>query len=270
MASDGLQVLVASTAAWPGRNEILVDLLAPDGSRLAPYATDVRFSATAPDGGAPTTLESEVVQLAPEARALYRLTMDADHPGPWRIGARLTDPSGEPGRGLEGEGLLWVSDDRGTPALGSLVPSVETPTLRSAAGQVAAITSDPEPDPDFYERSVAEAVAAGEPFVYVVDSFTFRTTETCGAGLGHSLHLRTEFPDVRMIHAEPLETAYVDGELRLDPAEGPPRLAPWAASWGIDEPPWVFVVDGEGRLRAKFAGISGSDELRLALSSIAS
>jgi hypothetical protein len=31
---------------------------------------------------------------------------------------------------------------------------------------------------------------------------------------------------------------------------------------GIPEPAWTFVVDGEGRLRGKFEGLVGSDELR--------
>jgi hypothetical protein len=39
-------------------------------------------------------------------------------------------------------------------------------------------------------------------------------------------------------------------------------------AWGVSEPPWVFVIDRDGRLQAKFNGVIGSDELRAALASV--
>jgi len=56
--------------------------------------------------------------------------------------------------------------------------------------------------------------------------------------------------------------------LTLDPPGGPPRLTDYAMAWGIAEPPWVFVIDREGHLHAKFSGIMGSDELRAAMASV--
>jgi hypothetical protein len=58
------------------------------------------------------------------------------------------------------------------------------------------------------------------------------------------------------------------GQLALDPPEGPAELADWSLAYGIDEPPWVFVVDESGRVRAKFEGIFGTDELRAAMAAV--
>lgn len=257
-------MLIASTAAWVGENDILLDLLDAEGVRLAPSDPDVTFSLADPDGGNPVPVGHRVVQLAPDARPLFHLRVTLDRSGPWRVSATARTSPGE----SVGEGFLYVRDDDGTPALGSRVPAVTTPTLASAGGRAETISSMPEPDLWFYERSVAEMLEAGEPFVFVIDSFTFRINEVCGAGLGHAIHLRTEFPELRMIHAEPFRTAFIDGALQFDPPDGPPRRATWSEEWGIREPPWMFVVDRDGRLRAKFYGISGSDELRLAMAAV--
>jgi hypothetical protein len=45
-------------------------------------------------------------------------------------------------------------------------------------------------------------------------------------------------------------------------------LTDYAETWGIAGPPWVFVIDRDGRLHAKFTSIIGSDELRAAITSV--
>jgi hypothetical protein len=61
---------------------------------------------------------------------------------------------------------------------------------------------------------------------------------------------------------------FSEGQLTLDPPGGPAVLAEWSRAWGVTEPPWVFVVDQGGRLRAKFTGVMGTDELRAALAAV--
>jgi len=45
-------------------------------------------------------------------------------------------------------------------------------------------------------------------------------------------------------------------------------LTDYSMAWGVKEPPWVFVIDDEGRLVAKFSGVVGSDELRAAIAAV--
>jgi len=79
-----------------------------------------------------------------------------------------------------------------------------------------------------------------------------------------------DYPGLVIIHAEPWHMANgtEGGMLELDPPGGPAVLTDYAEAWGIAEPPWVFVIDRDGRLHAKFTGIIGSDELRAAITSV--
>jgi hypothetical protein len=61
---------------------------------------------------------------------------------------------------------------------------------------------------------------------------------------------------------------FASGQLTLEPPEGPAELAPGSVAFGVTEPPWVFVVDGDGRLRTKLTGIFGTDELRAAMGAV--
>jgi hypothetical protein len=56
--------------------------------------------------------------------------------------------------------------------------------------------------------------------------------------------------------------------MELDPPGGPAVLTDYAEAWGIEEPPWVFVINRDGQVHAKFTGVIGSDELRAAITSI--
>jgi hypothetical protein len=191
---------------------------------------------------------------------MYLVRVDLDALGAWEL--RVRTP------GAETSVPLTVVPDDGSPPLGAPFPVVETPTAAVAAGGLLSISSLPVPEPAFYERSVPELLERGEPFLLSVDSVAFRTTDTCGAGLGHLIHLHHEVPGMRMVHVEPYITRVVDGALVLDPPEGPPRPAPWAEALGATVPPWIFVVGRDGRLWAKFHGIFGSDELRSAIDTV--
>ena len=263
VASQELQVLVVGTQLYPGENHLLIDLLNRDGRRLARSDPEVELRIGAPGTEPDIPLEVEVVKLADDSRPLFRAIVSLDEPGRWTIAAtaRIRD------RQLAGDDWFDVLPDGDTLPLGAAVPALDTPTAFTAE-TVAAISSNPAPDPFFYERSVAEALAEGIPFAFVIDSYAFRTSEACGGGLGHLIHLHGELPELAMIHAEPFVTSYADGVLALDPVDGPPRLAAWSEAFGIQGPPWTFIVDGQGRLRGKFEGIVGSDELRSVMQAV--
>jgi hypothetical protein len=169
-----------------------------------------------------------------------------------------------------GEATLEVSPDLGTPALGSLVPGGDTPTMRDARSLMHHISSDPEPLTAFYTWSLDEALAQRQPTVFVLDSYAFRPNAACGGALGILHEVFIDYPGLTVIHAEPWNMAHGSegGMLELDPPGGPAVLTDYARAWGISEPPWVFVIDRDGRLHAKFTGVIGSDELRAAISSV--
>ena len=164
---------------------------------------------------------------------------------------------------------VLVSPDGGTPALGSAAPDVDTPTLNDVLNLADAISSDPRQVAAFYWFSVHDQLVNGQPFVFVLDSYVFRPNEACGGALGLIHDIFIEYPELTVIHAEPWLTRFSSGQLTLEPPEGPAALAPWSVAYGIQAPPWVFIVDREGRVHQKLTGVFGSDELRAAMGEIA-
>ncbi len=264
-----ISALLVTSTLWPGTSDLLFSVLDPEGRALADAAASVVTRLQRPDGTLLPEQAAQIVQPTPGGRRLYQVRVDLDEVGSWQLHVRIPDgATATDGSAPSAVFPFDVIPDDGSPPLGAPFPAVETPTAALTAGGLTAISSLPEPEPAFYERSVPELLERGEPFLLSVDSVAFRTTDTCGAGLGHLIHLHHEVPAMRMVHAEPYVTSVVDGVLTLDPPDGPPQPAPWAEALGATSPPWIFVVDRDGRLWAKFHGIFGSDELRSAIDTV--
>ena len=52
-------------------------------------------------------------------------------------------------------------------------------------------------------------------------------------------------------------------------ADGNLQAATWTDAWGLRTEPWIFVVDGDGKVTAKFEAAVGEEELRAALDAVA-
>ena len=154
--------------------------------------------------------------------------------------------------------------------VGDPAPASETPTAASAGGDLARISTDPSPDPAFYERSVKEALAGGEPFVLVFATPKFCASAQCGPTLDRVKPLAAEFAEVRFINVEPYELTFLDGGLQpvLD-ANGGLVATGTVLDWGILSEPWVFVVGRDGVVTGSFEGVVGTDELRAAVAAVA-
>lgn len=264
-ATDELDVVLDSTQHWLGVNDVLFSVMDASGARLAEHAVPLQVELTSPSGAAIVAVPA-VERFATYARHLYRARVPLAELGRWQVRVTADDA----GRPRSGSTVLDVSPDDGTPALGSAVPGGDTPTMRDVHSMLHEISSDPEPLTAFYTWSLDEALREHQPTVLVLDSYAFRPNAACGGALGILHDVFIDYPGLVIIHAEPWQTAPdEDGMLRLDPPEGPAVLRDVALAWGVAEPPWVFVIDRDGRLHAKFNGVVGSDELRAAITSIA-
>jgi len=167
--------------------------------------------------------------------------------------------------------------DPGTTApLGARAPGIRTPTLADVGGVVRALTTDPAPDLRMSRRSTVDALAAGQPFVLVVDSVRFKVSPACGRAVVMARYLLDRWRDVAFIHHEPYRYSVVADTPVLDGTLEAPTLTDPAIAWGVGgDPwgaasmPWVFVVDGEGLVRAKYQGVMGSDDVDVVLALIA-
>jgi hypothetical protein len=263
-APPGLTVLPVSTQAWIGTNDVLLEVQDAAGRSLAAEGVPLDLVLTAPSG-ATVTASPLIERFATYGRLLYRARVPLSELGRWRV--EVSGPID--GLLLRGSGVIDVSPDGGTPPLGSQVPGGDTPTIRDAMSLLHHISSDPEPASAFYLSTVDEALANHQPFVFVLDTYAYQPNPACGGALGSLHDIYFDYPGLTLIHAEPWLTRMdEDGMLTLDPPGGPAVPADYTTAWGVTEPPWVFVVDKEGRLRAKFTGVLGSDELRAAIAGV--
>jgi len=152
---------------------------------------------------------------------------------------------------------------------GDAAPSVATPTLADARGDVARISSDPKPVKAFYETSEAAALAAHKPFVLVFATPKFCTSAQCGPTLDRIKPFVERYPTVTFINVEPYELKRENGQLEavLDQAG---NLVPTAVTreWGLLSEPWVFVVDRQGIVRSSLELIFSDAELTAALDAV--
>ncbi len=270
--ADSLRPEVVSTSVWAGGSSPVILSLNDASGRLDDPAIAATVQLLGPDGRvAGPVLPTTPVRPPGVERVSYVATLDIPSPGPWSL-AVVAFP---PGRQLSGTVDLTALDPGSTPAIGGPAPTVHTPTLADVGGVARAVTTDPMPDLRLSQTSTTDALAAHEPFVLVVDSVRFRVTPVCGKAVVMARYLQDRWPGVPFIHLEPYtyhveaDTAVLDGDLSDPPVNG--TAAAWgtaAEPWGAKSMPWVFVVDGNGIVRAKYQGLMGSDDVDVMLSLI--
>ena len=153
--------------------------------------------------------------------------------------------------------------------IGDQVPSVKTPTLADAGGDVKLISTDQTPDPAFYQVSEDQAVAQHDPFVLVFATPAFCQTRTCGPMLDQVKAIAKGYPSVTFINVEPYKLHTTDTGLQptLDPT-GNFEPVPAVGAFKILTEPWTYVVDRTGKVTASFEGVVGTDELTAAIKAI--
>lgn len=152
---------------------------------------------------------------------------------------------------------------------GEKAPSVDTPTLADVGGDATKISTDQKPVSAFYQTSVADAIAAHEPFVLVFATPKFCQTAVCGPTLEKVKTVAAAHPRITFINVEPYQLSFVDGQLQPDlSATGQLQSVPATDAYGLLSEPFVFVVGGDGIVKASFELIFTSDEIDAALAGL--
>jgi hypothetical protein len=244
-----------------GPNRFLFSFLDAAGNR--PVAAPDRTATVAftPPGatepGAP--IPAEFIWAIEGSRGVYVAPVEFSEPGSWTVVFTTQAPDGPR------EAISFgfdVREDGTAVAVGEPAPSSDTPTADDVDGALERLSTDKAPDPRFYATSVAEALAAGDPFVLVFATPAFCQTEQCGPTLDRVKEVAADHPDLVFINVEPFKLQFVEGRLQPD-LDANNRLQPVDAvmEWGILTEPWVYVVDAEGVVRGSFEGVLSTDEL---------
>ena len=247
----------ASTEVVVGTNRFLVGILNDDDAPIGSPDIDVHirfFDLTDCPEQPAGEADMKFFYSIPDAVGLYRTEARFDEAGTW--GADVT---------ISGDGIdetvkasFEVVEESSTPAIGERPPGSDTPTADDVK-KLSEISTDNNPDPRFYQLSIAEALERGEPFVVAFATPKFCQTQTCGPTLDIVQSVAKDFPKTTFIHVEPYE-------LPADPSQLEP--VPSVEDWGLPSEPWVFVIDAGGEVAAKFEGALAPEELRSALEEV--
>ncbi len=203
------------------------------------------------------------------SRGEYVLYTDFPQAGDWKA-IFITQAPNKP---QEAIGVAFqVQETLPVIAIGQKGVPSKTPTAADVGGDLKQISTDLNPDPKFYELSVADAMAQGKPFVLVFATPAFCQSAQCGPTLERVKKVAASAPaNVAFINVEPYKMKNTDG--RLQPIlDANNQLQPVDAvnEWGILSEPWIFAVDRTGTVRASFEGVASDQELQDAIKAIAS
>jgi len=140
--------------------------------------------------------------------------------------------------------------------VGDLAPLSQNRTLATEP-DINKLSSGNNPDPAFYQLTVADAVASGKPTVVGFITPGLCETRWCAPVLNSVATVRDQVGDAaNFIHIE----VYADFQALTYVRE--------MAEWGLQTEPYVFVLDDAGRVTASLAGPVSPRELTQALEEV--
>ena len=145
------------------------------------------------------------------------------------------------------------------PMLGESAPPSVQATI-AVVPSIEDIDSSYPPRPYMHDLTIADAVASGRPAVVAFATPAYCRSRLCAPVMDTVMDpLYAEYgADAAFIHVEPYELR----DLRAGFVENP---VPATREWRLRSEPWVFVIDRQGRIAAKFEGIMALEEVEAAL-----
>jgi hypothetical protein len=262
-----LPVVMSSTVAV-GPNRFLYNVLDQAYRQLAApeVVSSIDFYAIERDADTPASSVESFYLSSGLGRGLYRAAVEFDCVGEWGAEVSIQLANGSVVR----ERLRFeVHPGGSTPAIGAAAPRSDSLTALTLE-EAALISTDQHPAPAAYDKTVAETVASGRPSLVFFATPAFCQTGYCGPTVELVKTVAREHEgEVEFVNVEPYELGMTENGLQpvLDEA-GQLQPVQAALDYGIPVEPYLFLVDAEGDVFAKFEGIVGGDELRAAIEDV--
>ncbi|MBJ7354999.1 MAG: hypothetical protein JHC98_09250 [Thermoleophilaceae bacterium] len=139
-------------------------------------------------------------------------------------------------------------------APGEKAPSIKTPTVASAGGDVSKIDTRIPAD-DMHDVSLDEALKENKPIVLIFATPKLCASRVCGPVVDVAEEVHHELgDDVIFIHNE----IYKDNDINKG-------FRPQVAAFGLPSEPFTFVIGPNGRVVEQLQGPFVADELRAAI-----
>ena len=274
-AGDGLQPLITTSELVIGQNRFAFGLL--KAGKLLEGA-DVNLRLYDIDGGeaklaAELKVPYQAIKNVKEERSVHRHADGTEHihgddssirglyvaqlnfprAGDWGLELLVSQAS----RAFEPVRLAVTVDEvAATPAVGSPAPRSRN-LIAKDVKDLRQIDTSPRPDPRLHQVRIADAIAQGKPQLIVFATPQFCTSRMCGPVVDI---VRTLLPTYGK------RVAFTHQEIWQDFADK--KVFPTVEEWRLFTEPWIFVVDGQGLIRAKFEGLVTARELETSLQEV--
>jgi hypothetical protein len=269
VASASLDVLprIVSSELGVGPNRILVSFLDPTGTK--PAGSPDRKVAVAfrgPGGETIASQPSTFIWAIEPVVGVYVLHAAFPVAGAWTADFTTSAP-GSPERTIPFG--FDVKPRTEVLAPGDAAPAVATPTIASAGGDVARVSTDAKPVSRFYQTSEADAVVAKKPFVLIFATPKFCKTATCGPTLEKLKPVAAAHPEMTFINVEPYLLKDDQGQLQpITDASGQFQPAPATLAFKLLSEPYVFVVGADGKIISSFELVFSPAEIEAAIKAV--
>jgi hypothetical protein len=186
-----------------------------------------------------------------EGKGVYVVHQTFDHPGFYTV--LVTATRGAVTTHTQASFQVLATDP--TPAVGSPAPRTQNPT--AAQADIATLDTGVPPD-DMHYVSVAGAIAAHHVTVIFFGSPGFCMSKLCAPEVNvvKSFEPTYRARSVDFVHIETYRGGRPD-----NPDLGKATVNPFFDEWHLTSDPWVFVVDRQGNVAAKFDGPAEADEI---------
>jgi hypothetical protein len=214
------------------------------------------------------TVDGTFVWAIQDVRGIY--IADVTFPEAGTYGAEFTTAASG-GSAVAIRATFTVDPSSPTVGVGQKAPSTKTSTSADANGNLAQISTDTSPDPDFYKISEDQALAQHQPFVMIFATPKFCQSAQCGPTLDRIKPYVAKYPTVDFIHVEPYQMTFASGQLQAvltNDANHSLISNDITNTWGLTGEPWVFTVDRSGIITGSFELIFSDAELTSALDAI--
>lgn len=266
---EALPVLVSSERTV-GRNRLQVALLDRQNEPVLDAEVALRFYRLAPDGSEAPVAEAAAQRVVVTRSYVHRhpdgtverhragsvgayvAYVDFPQPGTYQMEVLAV----RRGRALPPVRLEFQVTEEGVgPKVGQPAPPSRQPVLRDVQ-DIDDIDSSLPHRPHMHSVRIADALGQGKPVVIAFATPAFCVSRLCGPVMDEvmdPLYARYR-QQATFVHVEPydLRAARQGKELRLTAT---------MREWGLVSEPWIFVLDGQGRVAAKFEGIVSRDEV---------
>jgi len=272
LPTTSLQPVVTTSELVVGRNRLAFALL-KDGSVLSARRVAVRLYDISGDDAQLVSVTPalyhplEVIEgdrhvhvhpdgtrhlhdSATDVRGIYVAHVMLPRAGPWGV-----EISVEHAPGVVETARLSVD---ALPQSRAPLPGTAAPRSRnlvaSDVSDLRLIDSSEPPDPRLHQTRIVDAIRQGRPQVIVFATPKYCTSRVCGPVLDVVRTLIPVWGDrVAFVHEEVWQ------------AGGMQRLSPTMEEWNLRSEPWIFIVAGDGVVRARFEGLTTRGELETAL-----